>query len=114
MDQAGVEVGSEELAARRCRSVTSPMPGPLLPSIVANSETAPLTPSIFQMAPGTAAIALGELALHEGGAGLAAPLPLGTAVAVFVRRDDAEAVQRGCPGIEVGHAGWRRRATPSS
>ena len=30
----------------------SPMPGPLLASMVVNSETAPLTPSIFQMAPG--------------------------------------------------------------
>ena len=53
---------------------------------------------------GTAAIALGELPVHEGGAGRAAPLPLGSAVGVLVRRDDPDSVQRGRRRIEVRHA----------
>ena len=67
--------------------------------------TAPVMPSIFQIAPGRAAVLLGELAFHEGGAGLAAAFALGPAVCVGVGRDDADAVQRGRARIEVGHAG---------
>ena len=89
--------------------VTSPMPGPLLASIVANSETAPETPSIFQMAPGLPPLFSANWPVHEGGAGLAVALPLGAAVAVFVGRHDAQAVQRRRARVEVRHAGVARR-----
>ena len=54
---------------------------------------------------GRAAILLGELAGHEGGAGLAAALTLRPAVIVGVRSDDADAVQRCRARVEIWYAG---------
>ena len=104
VDQAGVEVGGEELAVR------------LVEADVADAGTAVAFDGGEQATragqavdlpdrAGRAAILLGELAFHEGGAGLAAAFALRPAVIVGVRRDDADAVQRG----RAPHRGWARR-----
>ena len=54
---------------------------------------------------GRAAVFLGELACHEGHARFAAAFAFRAAVSIGVGRDDADTVQRGGAGVEVGNAG---------
>ena len=106
VDQAGVEVGGEELPVR------------LVEADVAEARAAVALDGGKQRHGAgdavdlpdrawRAAVLLGELAFHEGRAGLAAAFAFGAAIVVGVGRDDADAVQRGRRRIEVRHAGRR-------
>ena len=107
VDQAGVEVGGEELPVRLVEADVADAGAAVAVDVGKQRHGAGQAVDLPDRA-GTAAILLAELAFHEGGAGLAAALALRPAVGVGVGRDDADAVQRGRRRIEVRHA--RRRA----
>ena len=104
MDQAGVEIGGEELAGRLVEGDVADA-GAAIGVDRGKQRNGAGDAVDLPDGAGAAAIALGELPIHEGGAGLAEALPLGAAVGVFVGRHDAQPVQRGRAGVEIGHAG---------
>ena len=88
MDQAGVEVGGEELAVAGVEGEIADAGTAVGVDV---GEFGDLAGDAVDLPDGArpATILSAELAVHEGGAGLAAALPLRPAVAVGVRRDDA-------------------------